>query len=359
MLIQCTKKLLDDLKVSAEESFEENPLFSWHANIIKLGRKKTIVLVNDHTRYSIVLYGVKAKDLKNLSGLLMESIREIFKAEGVKPEIIEQFIQQSGEAAFTKTKDRKSVARMNRACEDVYFMTDLIDEESIAQVDVSMKISSMLAGVGKGKYINPNEELYRSLEEMAGQPVFHSEAAQLKVTLKLEDHAVWRRITIPTNYNFKQLHNVLQIAFNWQNSHLYDFMVKSKDQGEPLMNIVSYRDAFNEESELPMKMETEVELSQCLETAILYTYDFGDNWRHEIQVENVIQDYKVNYPVCTEGEGSAPPEDVGGVPGFEEFIRVISDKNHPENEHMTGWGEMQGYETFNLNEVNWMLKKKL
>ncbi|MGD6802167.1 plasmid pRiA4b ORF-3 family protein [Rossellomorea vietnamensis] len=356
MLIQCTKKLLDELKVTAQEQFNENPLFSWHANIIKLGRKKTIVLVNDQTRYAIVLYGVKAKDLKNLSGLFLRSIREIFKAEGVKPEIIEQFIQKSGEASFTKTKDRSLVARMNRACEDFYFMTDLIDEESIAQVGVSMKISSLLAGAGKGTYINPNEELYKSLEEMAGQPVFHSEAAQLKVTLLLENHSVWRRITVPTNYNLKQLHNVLQIAFNWQNSHLYEFRVTSKNQ--PLVKIVSFKDAYDEETEIPMKMDSEVELSQCLESSILYTYDFGDNWQHEIEVEKVVQDYKVNYPVCTDGEGSAPPEDVGGEPGFEEFLRVISDKSHPENEHMTGWGEMQGYETFNPNEVNWRLKKE-
>ncbi|TYS17825.1 plasmid pRiA4b ORF-3 family protein [Rossellomorea vietnamensis] len=50
----------------------------------------------------------------------------------------------------------------------------------------------------------------------------------------------------------------------------------------------------------------------------------------------------MNYPVCTDGKGSAPPEDVGGEPGFEEFLRVINDKSHPENEHMAGWGEMQG-----------------
>ncbi|MGD6969310.1 plasmid pRiA4b ORF-3 family protein [Rossellomorea vietnamensis] len=358
MLIQCTKKLLDELKITAQEQSDENPLFSWHANIIKLGRKKTIVMVNDQTKYVIVLYGVKAKDLKNLSGLLLQSIREIFKAEGIKPEIIEQFIQKSGQASFTKTKDRKSVARMNRACEDFYFMTDLIDEESIVQVGVSMKISSLLAGAGKGTYINPNEELYKSLEEMAGQPVFHSEAAQLKVTLMLENHAVWRRITVPTNYNFKQLHNVLQIAFNWQNSHLYDFVITTKVEENPLVKIVAFKDAYNEESDTPMKMETEVELSQCLESSILYTYDFGDNWRHKIEIENVMQDYKVNYPVCTGGEGSAPPEDVGGEPGFEEFLRVINDKSHPENEHLAGWGEMQGYETFNLNEINWGLKKE-
>ncbi|TYS17826.1 plasmid pRiA4b ORF-3 family protein [Rossellomorea vietnamensis] len=288
MLIQCTKKLLDELKVTTQEQSNENPLFSWHANIIKLGRKKTIVMVNDQTKYVIVLYGVKAKDLKNLSGLLQQSIREIFKAEGIKEEIIEQFIQKSGQASITKTKDRKSVARMNRACEDFYFMTDLIDEKSIVQVGVSMKISSLLAGAGKGTYINPNEELYKSLEEMAGQPVFHSEAAQLKVTLLLENHAVWRRITVPTNYNFKQLHKNLQIAFNWQNSHLYEFKVTSKNQH--LVKIVSFKDAYHEETEIPMKMDSEVELSHCLEKSILYTYDFGDNWQHEIEVEKVFQD---------------------------------------------------------------------
>ena len=59
MLIQCTRKLLDKLDVKPKEAVEENSLFSWHANLIKLNRRNTVVLVNDKNRYVIVLTGLK------------------------------------------------------------------------------------------------------------------------------------------------------------------------------------------------------------------------------------------------------------------------------------------------------------
>lgn len=69
MQIQCTKKLLDELKIKAEPRTEENSLSSWHGNLLKLGRKKVLVLMNDVSRYAVVLFGLKAKDLKNIASL--------------------------------------------------------------------------------------------------------------------------------------------------------------------------------------------------------------------------------------------------------------------------------------------------
>ncbi|WP_421381672.1 plasmid pRiA4b ORF-3 family protein [Bacillus salacetis] len=358
MLIQCTKKLLDELKVSPAGRIEEDHLFSWHANIVKYGRRKAVVLVNDKTFYAIVLYSVKAKDLKNLGELAKQAIREVFRAEGILDEIIDDYIQRTGEVTFTKTKDRKSVGRLNRTCEDSHFMTDLIVEDSVIQVDMSLKISGLLAGIGKSSYITPNEEMFKSLEEMAGKPVFHSEAAELKVTLLLEKHTVWRRVVVPTNYNFEQLHRALQIAFNWQNSHLHDFEIYagSGEKESPILNLVCYEDVVNPDSETPMKMEMDVQLSECLSSSIIYNYDFGDGWKHQIEVEKVVQDYKVNYPVCLHGEGSTPPEDVGGQAGYEEFLRIIGDENNPDHEAMLEWGEMQGYKEYDLREINWSFK---
>ena len=67
MLIRCTKKLLVELKIEPESVEEGNSLFSWHANIIMVNRRKTVVLVNDHNRYAVVLYGLKVKDFKRFT----------------------------------------------------------------------------------------------------------------------------------------------------------------------------------------------------------------------------------------------------------------------------------------------------
>ncbi|WP_377887570.1 plasmid pRiA4b ORF-3 family protein [Alkalihalobacillus sp. R86527] len=365
MLIQCTKKLLDELKITPAERPEENTLFSWHANMIKLGRKKTLVLVNDHNYYVIVLYGVKANIMKKLDRFIPQAIEQVFRAEGIKEGVISQYVNQLGDMSISKTKDRKSVGKLNKACENVSYFEDMINEEELVQEELSMRISSMLIGNGKNRYLKPHEEMYKDLEELTGQSIFHSQAVEMKVTLQLVNDSVWRKLTIPTNTTFTRLHNILQDAFGWHDSHLHDFSIYPLYQtnnvipinkDKPILQLVCDEEAYEYQGDIPMKMETGVKLSDLLPARIVYNYDFGDDWQHVIEVERVVEDYKVNYPICNDGEGNAPPEDVGGEGGYEEFLKIIDDESHPDHEHMVNWGEMQGYEKFDLREINWRLK---
>jgi hypothetical protein len=363
MLIQCTKKLLDELKaVPVQQEEEGNPLLAWHANLLKFGRHKFIVLVNDKNRYAIVLYGLKAKEKKSIDGLIQKAIREVFRAESIKEEIIEDYLQASSDITFAKTKDRKLVSRLNKACENVHFGEKFWDPGEIIQVGMSKWISSLLVGDGKNDYFHPNEEMYKDLEEFAGRPAFETEALVLKVTLELEKHPVWRRITVPANITFPQLHEVLQTAFSWHDSHLHNFDIYEKRedgsmlQDRPSLHLVSDEAVLSHEGEIPMEMETGHKVKDYLRAAIVYTYDFGDNWRHTIEVERVIDNYTLNYPTCEGGDGNTPPEDVGGEPGYEEFLAVIEDPDHPDHEGLKEWGEMQGYEGFDIKEINRRLK---
>lgn len=164
MLIQCTKKFLDELKITPVEQVEEaNPLISWHANVMKIGRRKFLVLVNDKNRYTIVLYGLKAKDKKNMNQLIEKAIREVFQSESIKEEIIKEYLSTLSHLTFAKTKNRKLVARLNKACEMVHFGEDFLDVDSIVQVEMSKWISSTLVGDGKGAYFYPNEAMYQDL----------------------------------------------------------------------------------------------------------------------------------------------------------------------------------------------------
>lgn len=107
-----------------------------------------------------------------------------------------------------------------------------------------------------------------------------------------------------------------------------------------------------------MKLEDGIRLSEYIPKYknIKYNYDFGDNWQHYIRVEKLIDDYSKNYPICIEGKGTTPPEDVGGKPGYEEFLRIIADKDNPECEDMVSWAESQGYSEFDINRVNMDIK---
>ena len=89
-----------------------------------------------------------------------------------------------------------------------------------------------------------------------------------------------------------------------------------------------------------------------------YDYDFGDGWEHVLEVEKVLLPQKgVRYPVCLDGARACPPEDVGGMGGYEEFLKAIRDPNHPEHEEYLDWiGGNFDPEQFDLDEVNDILR---
>ncbi|XKG87069.1 plasmid pRiA4b ORF-3 family protein [Sutcliffiella horikoshii] len=136
-------------------------------------------------------------------------------------------------------------------------------------------------------------------------------------------------MTVPSGITFSKLRDVLQTAFSWQNSHIHDFEIFEKKQGgsgweeKPSLNLVCHEEAFSYQGAVPMKMEHGYKLKDFTGSKIVYNYDFGDDWKHTIEVEDVIKDYTVNYPICTDGEGNAPPEDVGGEMGYEVFISIL------------------------------------
>ena len=100
MLIQCTKKLLDALKVKPENPPEEEALFCWHAHLVIMDRRKTVVLMNDQNRYIVVLHGLKAKDCKEFHKLVVQGIRQAFREEGIKEEVIDRYLAHTIEALF-------------------------------------------------------------------------------------------------------------------------------------------------------------------------------------------------------------------------------------------------------------------
>jgi len=73
-------------------------------------------------------------------------------------------------------------------------------------------------------------------------------------------------------------------------------------------------------------------------TEFLYTYDFGDDWQHRVLIEHVgAADPDTDYPLFIAGERTAPPEDVGGPPGFMDFVEAIANRRHPQHKDMVRW----------------------
>ena len=123
-----------------------------------------------------------------------------------------------------------------------------------------------------------------------------------------------------------------------------------------MINLVGNKEDLNYPGDVPMKLEKGIKISEYIPAPMIYNYDYGDYWQHSIKVEEIIDNYNKNFPVCLEGNGKTPPEDVGGEGGFERFLEIINNEDHPEYQRMINWGESQGYSEFDIDEINRNLK---
>jgi len=174
---------------------------------------------------------------------------------------------------------------------------------------------------------------------------------QLKVSLKWSRPPIWRRLQIASTDNLEDLHDALQIVMGWTNSHLHEFSSGRERYGMP-----------DEEFSPEVHDETEYRIDQVLQKekeSLSYSYDFGDGWEHELVLEKILP-YKTDavLPVCLKGSRACPPEDVGGIPGYEMFLQAISDPAHPDHEGMLEWvGGSFDAEHYDLSETNELLRE--
>ncbi len=177
---------------------------------------------------------------------------------------------------------------------------------------------------------------------------------QLKITLKDVKPSVWRRVLVRDDITFYKLHRIIQYAMGWFESHLYEFRLGEMIIGEKGDDWDFY-DRYEVKSAKRVKLSS---MNFAPKDKFRYVYDFGDNWRHDIVVEKVLDPEEgVKYPVCIGGKRNCPPEDVGGPWGYEDFLEAIQDPQHPEHESMLEWvrGSFDP-EEFSIDEVNNMLK---
>jgi hypothetical protein len=166
------------------------------------------------------------------------------------------------------------------------------------------------------------------LEPLPPKPAGPAQVYQLKVGLKGAKPPIWRRLEVPADVTLDRLHDIIQVAFGWDGSHLHVFETPYGDFGIA-------------DAELRHRPADEVSLAQVLPAArskITYVYDFGDDWRHEILVEKVLDpDEAVTYPRCTGGRRAAPPEDSGGIWSYSSMLEVLADPAHPEHANTLEW----------------------
>jgi hypothetical protein len=170
---------------------------------------------------------------------------------------------------------------------------------------------------------------------------------------------LWRRLRVPGFITLDIFHQVIQEAFGWYDEHLYQFSKKG------LEDKLAYKvpDAYDGTNGDIVKDSRKVLVREVFThtgQTMTYLYDFGDAWRHLVELENVSEDV-LPRAQCMDGAGKCPPEDCGGVYGHQELLAVLADEGHPEYEELREWLGLEPDEqwdpsAFDLNNTNKRLR---
>jgi hypothetical protein len=202
----------------------------------------------------------------------------------------------------------------------------------------------------KGNFGKPRKKNPQSRSKEKPAPIF-----QLKISLTFSDPLIWRRIQVPGETTLGRLHDIIQLCMGWRDLHVHRFLVGkvfyAPSDGIDILEKTGERD----ESEYTL-----VTLETDMKWVFTYIYDFGDGWEHEIELEETLPgSTDKNHPVLLAGERACPPENVGGVPGFEEFLTIINSPRHKQYKSFVEWHGADHFDPafLDINKINAALKK--
>ncbi len=196
---------------------------------------------------------------------------------------------------------------------------------------------------------------------MASKPRAKSGAAaptyQLKIVLKWSRPSIWRRVVVRADLSLHRLHDVIQIAMGWTDSHPHQFMVGSGRT--PICYGMRSSDGDGMGDTLDETRYAVWDLAPKPKGKFVYEYDFGDGWIHDVTVEKTLAvDAPFQHPVCLGGANPCPPEDCGGVGGYYRLLEILGNPKHPEYADLKDWmGDGAENARFDLDAVNEQLRR--
>ncbi len=174
----------------------------------------------------------------------------------------------------------------------------------------------------------------------------------IKIVLENTKPSVWRRLEVPSNMSLNNLAFALNAAMGWECSHLYLYECGEQEFGNP---------EYDEEGAWEDDRKIFVYQMAKKTKTFKYVYDFGDDWQHLITLEGEFPaNPKEKYPKVIDGANACPPEDCGGVHGFEEYKEAISNRSHPRYREMMDWRGVFDPTDFDINLANlFLIRRKI
>jgi hypothetical protein len=172
---------------------------------------------------------------------------------------------------------------------------------------------------------------------------------QFKVSLGAVRPQIWRRFTVPSTLTFAQFHEVLQAVMGWTNAHLHDFAFRGQTIGQP-----------DPEWPRPTLREDRTRLGEIglkPRSKLVYRYDFGDGWEHAVVLEKVLPPDGEDALACLDGQRACPPEDCGGVPGYQNLCALLAKPERQDPDGVREWAGNFDPDAFDLERVNATLQR--
>lgn len=354
LVVRGTKKLRDRVKgpVAGAEEVSTTALGDWFATAL-FWKPQVALLVNSATFLPVF---VELAPAATLLDRVPAAIEAALRRQGVDEAFIAAERAAMGEVRIAPTNDRSVVGVMN----EFAFVGERSQAKGPTDLSaLSLRLSSLLLGPlmkgdGPGSpdralaalagVLAPLAEvipLRPGIEEQAPPPPSpvpaRGDVYQLKVTLAETKPPVWRRVLVDGAGTLDQVHEVIQAAFGWWNYHLHEFEVGDERYGAPDPD---YDPAYDFGPPTIDERQVRLDAIAGEGSKLDYTYDFGDNWRHEIVVEKVLAadaPAPVTVPACIDGRRACPPEDCGGAWGYEELLAILADPTHPEHDARREW----------------------
>jgi hypothetical protein len=366
LIVRGTKKLRDRMKgAPAGDSDDESTtvLGDWFVNAL-FWKPQVALLVNSRTFLPVY---VPLAPAKTLLDRIPDAIESALRAQGVPEETIAAERSAMSEVRLAPTNDRTVVGVMNEFAYlgEVFATNSGLDLEAL-----SMRMSDIIVGPLDKRAGTPGRELavvlgtdpaaankrnpfaqvialFNDERGQEQQPASPKRAArdarktgteqaatakvfQLKVTLRDIKPQIWRRVLVDGSATLDEVHDVIQAAFGWWNSHLHEFRIGGRDYGVP--------DPDWDMSQVLDETRYRLDELAAEGNRFRYVYDFGDNWDHDVHVEKVIARSEAgDVPACIAGKRACPPEDCGGTWGYEEFLVAIADPSHERHAVLIEW----------------------
>lgn len=317
-----------------------DPLDNWYAHTIDVPGHSVVLVTLTSVRFTVLLWDIQGDQWDNLDQLIVQEIRKVLQACGASQIVIDRYLPADTVLSLCGAADSSATASMtavaNRIRMELQAGADPKEMQHILNETYPGAKEEAPDGTPSSVMLEHLLDRYAPFVPAADlDPV---PAMELECTLNLRVYKARRTLHVPADITFYTLHRYLQAAYRWDDYHLHEFILPAKRGRRYEQHILDQ----NTDSMFPnprdvQDRETRLQdyLREC--ETFQYLYDFGDGWQVDIRYCKYLPDCTEDLPICTAYEGAPPPEDVGGIPGFAAFYKIVQNPKDPAYESMTDW----------------------